>query len=158
SWPERFRNPSSPAVQEFARDHAREVTFHAYLQFLADRGLGAAQREARNAGMRIGLVSDLAVGADSGGKHAWGRQDETLLGLSIGAPPDALGPLGQDWGLAAFSPRGLQLSGFAAFIEMLRAALRHAGGVRIDHVMGLQRLWVLPEGASATEGAYLRFP
>jgi 4-alpha-glucanotransferase len=158
SWPEKFRDPSNPAVQEFARDHAREVTFHAYLQFLADRGLGAAQQEARDAGMRIGLVSDLAVGADGGGSQAWSRQHETLIGLNVGAPPDLLGPEGQDWGLAAFSPRGLQLNGFAAFIEMLRAALRHAGGVRIDHVMGLQRLWVLPEGASATEGAYLRFP
>jgi 4-alpha-glucanotransferase len=108
--------------------------------------------------MRIGLISDLAVGTDGGGSHAWSRQDEMLIGLSIGAPPDLLGPLGQDWGLTAFSPRGLVGHGYGAFLEMLRAALRHAGGVRIDHVMGLQRLWVLPEGARALEGAYLRFP
>ncbi len=158
SWPEKFRHPALPAVQEFARDHAHEVSFHAYLQFLADRGLASAQQEALDRSMRIGLVTDLAVGTDSGGSHAWSRQDETLIGLSIGAPPDLLSPSGQDWGLATFSPRGLRLNGFSAFIEMLRAALRHAGGVRIDHVMGLQRLWVLPEGASAVEGAYLRFP
>ena len=94
--------------------------------------------------MPIGLIADLAVGADSGGSHCWSRQEETLIGLSIGAPPDLLSTSGQNWGLAAFSPRGLRQSGFGAFIEMLRAAMRHAGGVRIDHALGLRRLWVVP--------------
>ncbi len=157
-WPAELRDPRSPAVAQFAAANAIEVTFHAYLQFLAERGLSAAQAAAREAGMAIGLISDLAVGTDSGGSHAWSRQEEMLIGLSIGAPPDLLGPQGQDWGLAAFSPRGLVQHGFAAFIEMLRAALRHAGGVRIDHVMGLARLWVMPGGFPASEGAYLHFP
>jgi 4-alpha-glucanotransferase len=158
TWPEQFRDPRSPAVAAFAREHANEVSFHAFLQFLADRGLASAQAAARAAGMRIGLISDLAVGTDGGGSHAWSRLGETRIGLSVGAPPDILSKTGQDWGLAAFSPTGLVRHGFSAYLEMLRGALRHAGGVRIDHVMGLARLWVLPEGATAAEGAYLNFP
>lgn len=157
-WPAELRDPASPAVANFAKAHATEVDFHAWLQFLADQGLGAAQQAARDAGMPIGLIADLAVGTDGGGSHAWGRQTEMLTGMSVGAPPDLLNTRGQDWGVTAFSPRGLMASGFSAFTEMLRAALRHAGGVRIDHVMGLARLWVVPAGAGAAEGAYLRFP
>ncbi len=148
----------SPAVAQFAREHAHEVTRHAFYQFLADRSLGQAQAAARAAGMPIGLIADLAVGVDAGGSQCWSRPDETLIGLSIGAPPDLLSPRGQSWGLVAFSPRGLQLNGFSGYIDMLRAAMRHAGGVRIDHAMGLARLWVLPDGASAAEGVYLHFP
>ena len=157
-WPAELRDPTGPAVQAFARDHAEDVAWHAYLQHLADRGLEAAQQAARAAGMSIGLIADLAVGTDGGGSHAWSRQFETLTGLTVGAPPDLLNTRGQNWGVTAFSPRGLIANGFTAFLEMLRAALRHAGGVRIDHVMGLARLWVVPEGASAADGAYLRFP
>lgn len=157
-WPEEHRDPRSPAVAAFAREHAREVSLHAFMQFLADRSLAGAQRAAREAGMPIGLVADLAVGADSGGSHCWSRQEETLIGLTVGAPPDLLAPKGQNWGLAAFSPRGLVKNGFGAYLEMLRAAMRHAGGVRIDHAMGLARLWVVPEGAESSEGAYLHFP
>ena len=98
------------------------------------------------------------MGADSGGSQCWSRQDETLLGLNVGAPPDLLSPRGQSWGLAAFSPRGLALNGYGAFLDMLRCAMRHAGGVRIDHAMGLARLWVVPDGASAADGAYIHFP
>lgn len=158
SWPEEYRNPASPAVAAFARENAGAVGLHAYLQFLADRSLAAAQAEARAAGMPIGLIADLAVGVDSGGSQCWSRQDETLIGLTVGAPPDLLSPNGQSWGLSAFSPRGLVLHGFEAYLDMLRTAMRNAGGVRIDHAMGLARLWVLPDGASAAEGAYLHFP
>ena len=158
NWPEAFRAPSSPDVQAFAQEFKRQVDFHAFLQFLADRGLAAAQARARKAGMAIGLITDLAVGTDGGGSHCWARQQETLLGLTVGAPPDMFQRTGQNWGLAAFSPRGLVSCGYTAFLEMLRAALAHAGGVRIDHSMGLHRLWVIPEGADATQGAYLRFP
>ena len=157
-WPAEHRDPRSAAVEAFAREHQVEVVRHAFMQFMADRGLGAAQRAARDAGMPIGLIADLAVGADSGGSHCWARQPETLAGLTIGAPPDLLSPQGQSWGLTAFSPRGLAAHGFAAYLEMLRAAMRHAGGVRIDHAMGLTRLWVVPQGASAKDGAYIRFP
>ena len=158
SWPEQYRNPSNPAVAAFAHDHERDVSLHAYMQFLADRSLAEAQQSARNAGMPIGLIADLAVGADSGGSHCWSRQAETLLGLSIGAPPDLLSISGQSWGLAAFNPRGLAQNGYGAYLELLRSAMRHAGGMRIDHALGLARLWVVPDGASAADGAYIAFP
>lgn len=157
-WPTAFHDPASREVAAFAREHSREVAFHAWLQWLAKRGLEGAQKAARDAGMAIGLIADLAVGADSGGSHAWAHQAEVLKGLSVGAPPDALNRLGQDWGLTTFSPRGLRDTGFKGFIGMLRAALAHAGGVRIDHVLGLKRLWMVPHGAGATEGAYVRYP
>ncbi len=158
TWPEQYRNPHDPAVDAFAQEHAAEVAFHAFMQWQADRSLAATQQAARAAGMPIGLIADLAVGADSGGSHCWSRQAETLIGLSVGAPPDLLSPHGQSWGLAAFSPRGLVLNGFGAYLEMLRSAMRHAGGVRIDHALGLARLWVVPDGASAADGAYILFP
>ncbi len=158
TWPAELRHPTGPAVAAFARDHAREVAFHAWLQYRADQGLAAAQDATRQAGMSIGLIADLAVGTDSGGSHAWSRQGEMLTGFTVGAPPDQLSPGGQDWGLVTFSPHGLRQRGYAAFIEMLRAALRHAGGVRVDHALGLERLWVLPEGAAANDGAYLTMP
>jgi 4-alpha-glucanotransferase len=158
NWPAEMRDPHGAAVRQFAAANAEEVAFHAYMQFLADRGLAAAQAEARAAGMAIGLVTDLAVGTDSGGSHCWARQAETLLGLSVGAPPDLMQRRGQNWGLAAFSPRGLREAGFGTYIEMLRSALAHAGGMRIDHAMGLNRLWVIPSGASGAEGAYIAMP
>ncbi|UPG74077.1 4-alpha-glucanotransferase [Roseomonas gilardii subsp. gilardii] len=157
-WPAEFRDPTSPAVAAFAQAHEREVAYHAFLQWIADRGLGAAQQAAREAGAGIGLVADLAVGTDGGGSHGWSRQRETLRHLTIGAPPDIFSPLGQGWGITAFSPLGLKQGGYGAFLEMLRAAMRHAGGVRIDHAMGLARLWVIPEGADPRDGAYLQFP
>ncbi len=157
-WPGGLADAASPAVQQFAAEHAREVTRHAFYQFLADRSLAAAQRTARDAGMPIGLISDLAVGVDSGGSQCWAWPDQTLIGLTVGAPPDLLNTQGQDWGLAAFSPRGLQKNGYRVYLDMLRAAMRHAGGVRIDHAMGLARLWMVPAGAGPAEGAYLHFP
>ena len=158
TWPEQYRDPGNPAVAAFAAEHAKEVAFHAFMQWQADRSLAAAQQAARAAGMPVGLVADLAVGADSGGSHCWSRQAEILIGVTVGAPPDLLSPQGQSWGLAAFSPRGLVLNGFRAYLEMLRNAMRHAGGVRIDHALGLARLWVVPDGASASDGAYISFP
>jgi 4-alpha-glucanotransferase len=158
AWPAEFHDPASPAVATFAREHGREVAFHAFLQWLAVRGLEDAQRTARGSGMAIGLVSDLAVGSDPGGSQAWSHQGELLHGLSVGAPPDLLNRNGQDWGLTTFSPMGLKRSGYAGYLAMLRAALAHAGGVRIDHVLGLKRLWLVPHGHGATEGAYVRYP
>lgn len=157
-WPDEFSTPDAPGVARFVRDHPGDVAFHAFCQWLADASRGAAQAAARDAGMPIGLIADLAVGTDGGGSHAWSRQAELLPGVTVGAPPDIFSPLGQDWGLTAFSPLGLRLTGFGAFLELLRAAFRHAGGVRIDHAMGLQRLWVVPAGAGPAEGAYLRYP
>jgi 4-alpha-glucanotransferase len=108
--------------------------------------------------MGIGLIADLAVGADCAGSQAWSRQDELLPHVTVGAPPDIINRQGQNWGVAAFSPQGLRQHGFRAYIEMLQANLAHAGGIRIDHVMGLQRLWVIPQGAESQHGAYLRYP
>ena len=158
TWPAAYRDPHGDAVAAFARDHRDDVAFHAFLQWQAARQLDAAHRAAKSAGMAIGIVADLAVGADASGSQAWSRQRDMLLGLSIGAPPDLLNALGQSWGLAAFSPRALKSTGFRAWIDMLRAAFAHAGGVRIDHVLGLTRMWLVPEGADAIEGAYLRYP
>ncbi len=157
-WPDAHRVHASAAVASFAREHADEVALHAWMQYRIEHGLDAAQEQARRAGMAVGLVSDLAVGADSGGSHCWSRPAETLLGLTVGAPPDLLAPEGQDWGITAFSPHGLRAHGFRAFIEMVRAALRNAGGVRIDHAMGLNRLWVVPNGHSSADGTYLAMP
>lgn len=157
-WPAPFRDPRSAEVTAFAAAQADELHFHMMLQWLADRGLRGAQAAARAAGMAIGLISDLAVGTDGGGSHAWSRQRDLLIGAGVGAPPDALNALGQGWGLTAFSPRALEAGGYAPFLEMLRAQLRHAGGLRIDHVLGLGRLWLVPDGRHATEGAYLRYP
>ena len=157
-WPDDLRAPESPGAGRFFRENAREVAFHAFCQWLADVSLGAAQRAAREAGMPIGLIADLAVGTDGGGSHAWSRQAEVLSAVSVGAPPDIFSPLGQDWGLTAFSPLAMRAAGFGAFRELLTANLRHAGGLRVDHAMGLQRLWVVPKGAGAADGAYLRYP
>jgi len=158
NWPEAYRDPNNPAVLRFFEENAHEVSFHTYLQYRADNDLQAAQRAARDAGMRIGLIADLAVGADHGGSQAWSYQDQVLRGLELGAPPDAINRAGQSWGITAFSPHGLRKSGFTAFLEMLRQAMRNAGGVRIDHVMGLARLWVIPIGMRSPQGAYLRMP
>lgn len=157
-WPGELRAPDAPGVARFARDNPREVAFHAFCQWVADASRAMAQRAAREAGMPVGLIADLAVGTDGGGSHAWSRQREILPGVTVGAPPDDFSPLGQDWGLTAFSPLEMRDGGFTAFLELLRAAFRHAGGVRVDHAMGLQRLWVIPRGADPTGGAYLRYP
>jgi 4-alpha-glucanotransferase len=157
-WPQAFRDPRSEDVARFAAEHAREVSFHCFLQWIADRSLAAAQRAAKDAGMRIGLIADLAVGMSSAGSHAWTNQAGILGGLEVGAPPDLYNARGQNWGLTTFSPRALAAEGFAPFIATLRACLRHAGGVRVDHAMGLLRLWVIPRGADPHDGAYLAYP
>ena len=157
-WPVTLRSPDSAAVAAFETQYPQEIGYHAFLQWLAAHGLESAQLRARAAGMAVGLIADLAVGTDPGGSHAWMRQTEILNGFHAGAPPDVYNPLGQDWGVAVFSPRGLRRNGYAAFIEMLRANLTHAGGLRIDHVLGLARMWLVPAGAPATAGAYLTYP
>ena len=157
-WPAAFHDPEGMAVSDFVREHAQTVTFHAFLQWLADAGLARAQAAARSSGMGIGLIADLAVGLDAGGSHAWSRPQDLVAGVSVGAPPDIFQPQGQDWGLAALSPDALRRSGYDGFLKTVRRALRHAGGVRIDHAMGLRRLWLTPHGASPAEGAYLTYP
>jgi 4-alpha-glucanotransferase len=157
-WPLEWRSPRGLDITRFANAEARAIQFHVFLQWMATRSLSAVQRGARTAGMRVGLIADLAIGMSPGGSHAWSRQQDLLLGLTIGAPPDPFNLRGQDWGLTAFSPQALMASGFEPFIATMRAAMRDAGGVRIDHVMGLARLWLIPRGHPPTEGAYLRYP
>lgn len=154
SWPAEYHDPAGEPVARFAADNAAEVDFFLWCQWLADRGLARAQDN----GMEVGLIADLAVGMDAGGSHAWSRPGDLLTGLNVGAPPDILGPEGQDWGITTFSPDALRRTAFEPFIATIRAALRHAGGIRIDHAMGLARLWVVPHGASPKDGAYLRYP
>jgi 4-alpha-glucanotransferase len=157
-WAAEFRDPEGAAATGSAAEHADEIGFHLFAQWLADKSLAAVQREAKAGSMAVGLIADLAVGIDPGGSDAWALQGAMLEGLTIGAPPDPLGPLGQNWGLTSFSPRGLRQSAFAPWIATIRTALRHAGGIRIDHAFGLARLWVVPAGAAASEGAYLAYP
>jgi 4-alpha-glucanotransferase len=157
-WPEALRDPRNSLVDAFADSHRHEVEFHLFLQWMAAKGLAHAQHAARDAGMAIGLIADLAVGCDSAGSHAWSYRNDMLEGVSVGAPPDLFNQAGQSWGLTTFSPRAMRTQGFSAFIDMLRAAFAYAGGVRIDHILGLRRLWLVPEGQSASAGAYLRYP
>jgi len=158
SWPAGYRRPDTSEVRAFVAQRASEVRFHTFLQWLADRQLALAQSRARRGGMGIGLISDLAVGTHGGGSRAWGDGSGLLGGASIGAPPDLISTQGQDWGLTTFSPTGLVAQGFAPFRADLRRAMRHVGGVRLDHVMGMTRVWCIPEGASARYGAYIRMP
>ncbi|HEX7391307.1 MAG TPA: 4-alpha-glucanotransferase [Acidiphilium sp.] len=157
-WPVAFRLPSSEDVHRFIGQNRDDVAFHLYAQWRVRSGLRDAQKAARDSGMAIGLIADLAVGVDPAGSDAWSRQDEMLGGVAIGAPPDEFNRRGQNWGLTTFSPRGLRKSKFSALRDMLAAAFMSTGGVRIDHVMGLARLWLIPEGAEPGEGCYLRFP
>jgi 4-alpha-glucanotransferase len=157
-WPVRHRSPADAAVTAFVSANRDEIDYHIFLQWLADDGLAQAQRTARESGMAIGLIADLAVGTDPGGSHAWTRQDQILAGFSAGAPPDLYNPLGQNWGISVFSPRALHRHGYAGFLEMMRANLAHAGGLRIDHALGLARMWLVPDGAPPDGGAYLRYP
>lgn len=157
-WPAEYQDPASAAVARFAEENAEEVDFHLFLQWLADRSLAHAQAEAEASGMALGLITDVAVGMDPGGSHAWSRPQDLLAGLNVGAPPDAFQARGQDWGVTAFSPHALAANGYEGFLATLRSAMRHAGGVRIDHILGLRRLWVVPHGAAPTEGAYLAYP
>ncbi|WP_428970596.1 4-alpha-glucanotransferase [Sphingomonas sp. Xoc002] len=157
-WPEEYRDPASETVARFAAEHVDAIRFYAFAQWWADRALRDAADTARGNGMAIGLIADLAIGVAMNGADGWSRRGELLNGLSIGAPPDPLGPDGQNWGITALSPFALRRQGFAPFIDTLRAVFAHAGGIRIDHALGLCRLWVVPDGAPADQGAYLAMP
>lgn len=158
SWPHDFRDPRGSSVSNVAISDAEAVEAARLRQWLAFRGLAGAQQAATRAGMGVGLIADLAIGVDGSGAQSWSERSGILNGASIGAPPDLFNPLGQNWGLAAPSPRVMLETGCAGFRQMLDATLSAAGGIRIDHVLGLMRLWLIPDGASPAEGAYLRYP
>ncbi len=157
-WPEEMRAAGSQAVADFAREHAEAVSYHVWLQYLADLQLGAASEAALGTGMRLGLYRDLAVGADRGGSEVWSHSERFALGVSIGAPPDLLAPKGQDWGLPAFDPLEMEKDGLAAFRALVQANMRHAGAIRIDHAFQLARLFLIPSNGSAKDGAYVAMP
>jgi 4-alpha-glucanotransferase len=157
-WPEPLRHPDSPEVDAFASEQRDRVDFFAYLQWQADQQLERAQARARAAGMPIGLYNDIAVGVSPAGATAWANPGVILSGVSVGAPPDLFNLHGQNWGLAPLSPVGLREGAYAMFAATLGHNMRHAGAVRIDHVMGLQRVFWIPEGASPADGAYVSYP
>ncbi|QQM43296.1 4-alpha-glucanotransferase [Streptomyces liliifuscus] len=156
-WPAALRDPRSAETARARGELMDRVDFHSRLAWLTDAQLATAQRSARDAGMGVGLVHDLAVGVHPGGADAWAQQEYFAAGMSVGAPPDAFSVQGQDWGLPPWRPDRLAASGYAPYRRLLRALFRYAGALRIDHVMGLFRLWWIPQGRPATEGTYVRY-
>lgn len=157
-WPPAWRDHGSTEVADFAHRHKDNIAFYAWLQWLAKDQLKAAQTRARAAGMRIGLYLDLAVGVAPDGAATWADPHLAIAGAEIGAPPDPLAAGGQQWGLAPLSPARLCETGFERLRQVLSATMYDAGAVRIDHAMGLQRLFWIPAGRKAADGAYVRYP
>ncbi len=156
-WPKKFTRPTNSAVAGFAAKHAETVDFHRWLQWQLDDQLAIAQSTAMRAGMELGIMGDLAVGVDPNGADAWAMQDVLALGVTAGAPPDEFNQLGQDWSQPPWRPDQLVSKGYEPFRSMVNAILRHASGVRVDHIIGLFRLWWIPRGAPPTEGTYVRY-
>jgi 4-alpha-glucanotransferase len=152
SWPEPLRRPDGAGVPPARDAHAERISFWCWVQLLVDEQLAGL-----GSGMAVGVVHDLAVGVDAGGADAWALQDALALGTTVGAPPDSFNQQGQDWGLPPWRPDRLAEMGYAPFRDVVRGVLRSAGGLRIDHVMGLFRLWWVPGGASAADGTYVSY-
>lgn len=159
NWPAAYRSADSAEVAEFAQQHEADIEFFSYLQFIAQRQLASAQHAAKEAGMLLGLYRDLAVGVSEASTEIWANPDLYCRDASVGAPPDILGPKGQNWGLPPMLPYELFRQGYQPLIELFRANMKNSGALRIDHVMALLRLWWVPKGAaSAGEGAYVYYP
>jgi 4-alpha-glucanotransferase len=157
-WPSPWHRPMRGDLQAFRQAHDEECEFHEFVQWVADRQLRACQEAARHHHMPIGLYMDLAVGIDPHGADAWIQQGAMLADVSVGAPPDALNPSGQNWGLTPFNPQALPADDFAAMRRLMDAIMRHCGAVRLDHVLGLKRLFMIPRGLSGADGTYVRMP
>ena len=156
-WPPPLREAGSPDVARARVRLAAQAEFHAWLQWLAEAQLAAAQGAARAAGMPIGIITDLAVGCHPGGADAWAWRDVLVTGMSVGAPPDEFNQRGQDWNQPPWHPQRLAAQDYAPLAGLMGAGLRHAGGLRVDHVMGLFRLWWVPEGMSPDQGTYVHY-
>lgn len=156
-WPDALQDPSSAATAQARKELGERVDFYCWLQWVLDQQLGAAQQRATDAGMALGVVHDLAVGVHPDGADTWALQRVMARGVTVGAPPDAFNQLGQDWSQPPWRPDRLAQAGYVPYRDMLRTVLRHCGGVRVDHILGLFRLWWVPEGRPATEGTYVRF-
>jgi 4-alpha-glucanotransferase len=157
SWPAALADPGSAGVARLRETLADRIGFHAWLQWLTAEQFAAAQRAARRAGMGIGVITDLAVGAHPGGADAWARQDVIVPGISVGAPPDEFNQLGQNWTLPPWHPGRLAAQAGRPLAELIAACARDAGGLRVDHVMGLARLWWIPAGMPPVQGTYVRY-
>ena len=157
-WPVDFHDPESLSVQKWAESNVELVEFFVYLQWQSDQQLSAAQATCKQLGMQVGLYNDLAVGDEICSSTCWAKQTDFALAASVGAPPDDLSLLGQDWGLPPQLPQALHDSAYRLFIDILSANLRHAGALRIDHVMGLMRLYWVPKGYTADKGTYVNYP
>ncbi|MGH7737795.1 MAG: 4-alpha-glucanotransferase [Candidatus Tyrphobacter sp.] len=155
-WPDAYAGPDAAAVREFERAHRERLDFHLYLQWLADDQLAAASRACH--AMPVGLYRDLAVGVDENGADVWSEPHAFVRDVAIGAPPDPLNPAGQNWGLPPLNPYVMKRTQYASFAELVRANMRYAGALRIDHAMGLQRVFWIPRGRPASDGAYVRYP
>ena len=155
-WPVELQSPDSPAVHHFAGEHQKEILFHSWLQWLIDQQLAAVQRHALAAGMSIGLYHDLALATDRCGADLWAHQEFFIPGCRVGAPPDDFSPVGQDWSFPPPNSQRHRQDGYQLFAQSIRKSLRHGGALRIDHVMRLFRLYWIPPGKSAVEGAYVR--
>ncbi|MBP2330775.1 4-alpha-glucanotransferase [Kibdelosporangium banguiense] len=154
-WPAGLRHPGSPDVAAARRDLAPRIAFHAWLQELCEQQLGAARTAA--GAMSVGIVHDLPVGVDPGGADAWALQDVLAPQVTVGAPPDAFSQQGQDWRLPPWRPDRLAATGYQPFIEVIRSVLKHADGIRVDHVAGLWRLWWIPPGEPPSRGTYVHY-
>ena len=158
-WPEDWRLPDESNCARLRQGPERgEIEFVEFVQWIADRQLGACQARARKLGMKVGLYLDVAVGVQSDGFDAWNEQAAISRSLGVGAPPDILNTAGQDWGLAGFNAAGLEIKSFEPYREMLRASMRHAGAIRLDHVLGLKRLYLVPHGFTPDNGVYVTMP
>jgi (1->4)-alpha-D-glucan 1-alpha-D-glucosylmutase len=158
AWPEAYRDRAAPEVSTFASERSADGDFYLYLQWQADVQLADAAQAARAAGMSIGVYRDLAVGANPGGAEVWRDRMLFAQNVHVGAPPDEFNQKGQDWGLPPWVPQRLVSGSFDAWVALLHANMRHAGALRIDHVMGLSRLFWIPQGMSPADGAYVRYP
>jgi 4-alpha-glucanotransferase len=158
SWPEPYRNPFSPEVLAFEAEHADDVEFHAWLQWVADQQLSDAQTIATELGMSIGLYGDYAVSVNASGSETWADQDVYCLGAGVGAPPDPLALMGQDWGIPPLDPQKLKQRRYRPFQSLLSDNMRRVGALRLDHVMSLFRQWWVPAGRGATDGVYVHYP
>lgn len=157
-WPEEFRDPASPAVAAFRADRAEAVDFHRWLQWELDRQLAEAAARGARAGLAVGLYQDLAIGTSGSSADVWANPRLFLPGASIGAPPDEYSASGQNWGLPPMDPRALREDGYGYWIALVRASMRHAGALRIDHAVGLFRQFWIPEGMDGARGAYVSLP
>jgi 4-alpha-glucanotransferase len=158
-WPAEWRQPDDAKCAALhAGPDALEIEYVKYVQWCADQQLRSCRDLAARLGMKVGLYLDVAVGVQSDGFDAWNEQIAISRHLAVGAPPDPLNTAGQNWGLAGFNAAGLEVQNFAPFRDMLKAAMRHAGAIRLDHVLGLKRLYLVPHGFAADNGAYVQMP